>query len=121
MKKRFLTILVSLIVTMVSIFIGCSTNKSEFSTMWVLVDVKEEYKEAFINKEITIEDFCWDNVERIEYGSWYEKTSPQSGSLKVYLINPGEWQVLNAVNHFNTLDFVYLAELDYVIHLEGDI
>ena len=110
MKKRFLTILVSLIVTMVSIFIGCSTNKSEFSTMWVLVDVKEEYKEAFINKEITIEDFCWDNVERIEYGSWNENLSPEYGVITVYLINSGEIQVLNAMNRFNRLNFVYIAE-----------
>ncbi|MBE7088009.1 MAG: hypothetical protein E7370_00590 [Clostridiales bacterium] len=90
----------------------------EFLFDRVSILVNEEYKEAFLNKEITIEDFCWKNVERVEYGNWYANSSPECGGLTVYLINSGEIQVLNAMSYFNTLDFVYVAELEMLDYLE---
>lgn len=104
----------------ISIFLlACESEKKEearFDTGTVLVLVKYNYREKFDAKEFTVEDFDWTNIEKIAYRSWNDKAD--CGSLTIYLKKHGEKQVLDAVKHFNTLDFVKIAEPNFLTHLD---
>ena len=89
------------------LFAGCG---EEICKDRVLVTVKAEFREKFLAEEFSVEDFKWENVESIEYGVWYDKSS--QGHLVVYLKKHGESRVKKAIKHFKTLEFVEIAEAD---------
>jgi hypothetical protein len=69
--------------------------------------IKQEYWAKFEAQEFTITDFNWDNIEKISYEQYFDRTPTRC--ITVYLKKHGEKEVLSAVDHFNTLDFVELA------------
>ena len=64
-------------------------------------------KEAYDNRMITVEDFQWDNIERIEYVCWFDNI--ERGALTLYLKKSGRRRVEQAITHLETLDFVLKA------------
>lgn len=70
------------------------------------VSIKTEYKEKFLAEEFSIEDFAWDNIDKIEYGPWYGTLNTERGWITVYLKKHGKKEVKNAAKHFDSLPFV---------------
>ena len=76
----------------------------------VRVLINQAYVNQFKAEEITIEDFDWSNIERIEYFVYNSVEMPASQyGINVYLIKPGEREVKKALMHFCQLDFVEYA------------
>lgn len=69
------------------------------------VKIKDEYCEKFISGEMTIEDFGWDNIEKIVFG---EQPVPV-----LYLKNTGERRLKKAIMHCDKLEFVEWASFYY--------
>jgi len=92
----------------VGLFSACKKDDTneEFALDCVSVLIKAEYREKFLAEEFTVEDFEWDNIDRIEYRTWYDNISEPCGGMVVYLKEKGREQVIAAVEHFKTLDFV---------------
>ncbi len=90
-------------------FIEYPWNKSDDSYEFgiVMVYVKEKYRESYEQKGFTVEDFAWNNVEKIEYRPyWYENEQFRFLRILVYLKKPGSKNCRRACVHFNKLDFV---------------
>ena len=81
----------------------------EYALDFVKVDIREEYVNQFKAEEITIEDFDWSNIERIEYFVYDSASMQVCYGIKVYLIKTGEREVKKALMHFRKLDFVTYA------------
>lgn len=98
--------------------VGCDwfNNDPGFALDSVIIQIKQEYQQEFENEEFTIEDFIWDNVESISYGAWYANASEPYGSMTIYLKEHGKTQVLDAIDHFETLDFIKHAEAQYFFY-----
>lgn len=111
MKRIFMLLIVMLFgFTLV----GC--NKSdEYSKDSIIVTIRQEYEKQFLNEEFTDDDFNYENIRRVEYGTWYEKTN--HGFMVIYLKNTGKKQVLSAIEHFKKLSFVYNVEKNYTISI----
>lgn len=105
--KKVLVLVMALIMCL-GIFTGC--NKEDIAIDSVSVSIKEEYKDKFLLKDFSIDDFKWENIDRIEYRTWHSNSNPEIGFLTVYLKNHGRKKVNDAVKHFNSLDFVHIAE-----------
>jgi|GEM_PF-3020462 len=105
MKKVFGIIMIVLVGLML---LGCNSNRTpRYLPNKVMVYINHEFYEVFMAREITIEDFSWDNIRRIHYLSWSHERS--IGLMSVYLYREGQWRVRRAVSHFNRLDFVESA------------
>ncbi|MFA5544006.1 MAG: hypothetical protein WC008_05650 [Bacilli bacterium] len=81
----------------------------------VEVFVKAEYLEKFNEKNFTLEDFSFDNIEKFDYFIYQEFDDEQSrvqGSehFRVYLKKGGRYQVNKAIDHFKQLEFVERVE-----------
>lgn len=73
----------------------------------VTVMIKEEFWQKFDSKEFDVADFKWENVKEIEYWSLH---GDYMRVMTVYLNKHGKNRVLDAVEHFGTLDFVLNAD-----------
>jgi len=80
---------------------------SEFELDVVTVSIKEEFQQQFEEEQFTIEDFEWENVDWIRY----VKNFTGGGNIKVYLKEQGREEVLEAIEHFETLNFVQGANV----------
>jgi len=110
MVKKLMALMMSL--PMMLVVSRCEVfPKKTHRTDIVTVYINEEYKNEFSEKKFTVEDFEWKNAEKIVYNDWRENYTPESGTITVYLHKHGEKQVSAAIEHFNTLEFVYRAEL----------
>lgn len=103
MKKTIIMFL--LLILSVSLF---ACNNEMITTDRLIVIVKAEYYEQFEVENFTIIDFQYDNIEKIVYGKWYDKS--EQGYITVYLKKHGKKNVLNAIKHCKTLYFVQDAE-----------
>jgi len=99
MKKVFGIIIIA---SMGLMLLGCNSNRTpRYLPNVVSVYINPEFYDAFMAREITIEDFSWDNIRSIHYFSWLQ--------MSVHLYRSGQWRVRRAVSHFNRLDFVESA------------
>lgn len=103
--KRILIIFVILLSGLC--LVGCKNEKMYRDDM-ILVMVKSDYKDKFLNKEFTISDFQYENVESFKYGVFFEKDN--LGLLSIYLKKGGVREVNKALKHFEKLDFVESVE-----------
>ena len=92
---------------------GCAPP--QFKTDRVIVSIAAEYREQYLAKEITVEDFKWKNVDRLEYGTWYDSLS--AGKMIVFLKKHGKQQVLKAVDHIRTLSFIRTASISGYVEM----
>lgn len=93
---------------------GCDDNTAADR---VVVTIKAEYREKFDNEEFTVDDFEWDNIDKIVYGAW--SSVSDTGRLEVFLKKTGKKQVKQAIKHLKTIEFVENAEpLVYNIHVD---
>lgn len=106
MTKKIFKLGVTLIMCL-GIFAGCSDDIARDT---VSVSIKEEYKDKFLSKDFSIDDFEWENIDRIEYGTWHSTSENETGFLTVHLKKHGKKQVKDAVKHLNSLDFIHEAE-----------
>ena len=110
MKK----VLIILIFIFPMIFItGCTNEK--FSKESIIVTIKSEYKDEFLNNEFTIEDFNFENIKRVEYSAWNETSN--NGVMIIYLIKTGKRFVNSALKHFEKLDFVKNVDKNYIVSI----
>lgn len=81
-----------------------SEKMASYSGIWVYLDKTKSYD--FHRKQLKLEEFGYDNLDKIEYFSGgYDRSV-----IGVHLQKKGARQVLKAVEHFCTLDFVVAAE-----------
>ena len=73
----------------------------------LIVSVKTEYKNAFLENEITIEDFNCEYIESIHYIAWY---STDIGGIQVQLKKEYENKIDEAIQSIGSLDFVFSVE-----------
>ena len=86
---------------------GFGCGEEDIYTDRVGVTIDAQMKEAYENRMITVEDFQWDNIERIEYVCWFDNI--ERGALTLYLKKSGRRRVEQAITHLETLDFVLKA------------
>lgn len=110
MKK---VIFMGLLLFISILLFGCDKEEAEFSNDSVILLIKGEYREKFDTEGFTIDDFEWENAEKFYYGSWYEKSYVCHFTL--ILKSKGRKQVLDAIKHCKTLDFVQCAEINPII------
>ena len=113
--------------------VGCDLFKDpEFKYDRVLVGVVAEGQREYVEENydfledpniiyrlFTIEDFEWDNIDFIWVTRWGYNESNVHLSYVVHLKEAGRSKVLNAIDHFETLDFVTSANtinIDNVIY-----
>ena len=103
MKNKGLALLFTVLVVQSS----CSLRPSrpDFSLNEVKVIVKAEYHEEFINRNITVEDFAWENISELNYHDYYPEYD-YGGRITVSLKEHGVKRVESAIEHFKKLDFI---------------
>lgn len=114
MLKKIIAVLTMLFITF---SLTSCKEKEEFVLDRVSVLIKSEYRSKFEAKEITIESFDWNNIKNISYQIWYEESN--TGWMIVYLNKTGKKNVLDAIDYFNSLEFVKVAEKVGVITLKN--
>lgn len=85
-------------------------KQGDYSLDQVIVVIKDEYRSQFETQEITKESLGWDNIKNIKYQTW----SGTYNVIVVFFNNFGKQEVFDAINHFNTLDFVEYVTPNYV-------
>lgn len=108
MAKKIFKMGVALIMCLV-LLVGCG---EDIATDRIYVTINVEYKEKFLAEDFSTEDFKWDNIERMEYGSWYGNIEPESGTMMICFKKHGKKQVKDAKKHFETLVFVDAVSFD---------
>ncbi len=108
MLKKILILGVALIMCL-GLFAGCD---EDIATDRIYITINAEYKEKFLAEDFSIEDFKWDNIERMEYGSWYGNIEPESGTMMIYFKKHGKKQVKDTKKHFETLVFIDAVSFD---------
>lgn len=83
----------------------------------VTVYIKAEYEQEFEQQAFTVGDFEWVNVDRIVYNYWLSTSSDPHGTITIYLLESGTNEVLDAIEHFKTLEFVKDAET--LVYFDG--
>jgi len=109
MLKKIFIIGVVLVMGL-GLFSGCG---DKFETDRVQVTIRVEFREKFENQEFVVEDFQFDNIEKLQYGSWFETPSASMGYITIHLKEHGKKQARAAVKHLQKLDFVETASLAY--------
>lgn len=74
------------------------------------VSIAPEYKNAFLEKEFTIEDFKSPYIENIRYGEWYSIEEKEIGFIIIQLKE-------QYANHIDEV-MQSLIELDFVVNVE---
>jgi hypothetical protein len=124
-KKRiaiFYIIGACIVVLVPSVIIWYIKNKQEqepelnYLTDQVTVTIKQEYWAKFEAQEFTITDFNWNNIDKIIDWEYYSTSIARY--MTVYLEKHGGKEVLMAVDHFNTLDFVASAGKVGITHAD---
>ena len=73
--KKILSL--GLAVIMLFALVGCSDKEPKTVAKdcldMILVEIKAEYKESFLNQEITVEDFENKRVKKLSYLTWRDK------------------------------------------------
>ncbi len=107
MKRIIIIITFFLFITCLT---GCKRNrcskKENISEDRVFLTIKSEYREKYVNHEIHISDFHYDNIEYIMYGEWHEIENDSYGFMKIYLKKHGINEVYKAIEHIRKLEFV---------------
>ena len=86
------------------------------------VKIPPEFQQEFEEQQFTIEDFVWDNVKIIIYQGWHAEYLEPGGYITIYLKEVKEKEVLDAIEHFETLSFVNKAiklEEEFVLDKVG--
>lgn len=121
MKRKNIRIACALIAILMSLFVFSACEEKlpygDFCDDRVIVNIKQEYKDAFLSNSFTIDDFDWYNIEKISYLAWYDNIVPEQGYIIVYLKRHGKLEVRSAINHFTRLDFVSSAEPSVIQHM----
>lgn len=110
-RKKYLFVVLSIFMIFLfgACLSACKTNE-EFVNDEVSIKIKADYKEKFLNKEFTLEDFGLETIEKFTYEVWYDSLSPECGFMTIYLNKKGMKYVEAAIKHLEQLDFVVLAE-----------
>ncbi len=85
---------------------GCS--KDEYSDNSIIIEIKSDYKNEYVNRLFTLSDFQFENVKSFTYSQWYEENN--RGFMFIHLNKTGKKEVNKALAHFETLDFVKSVE-----------
>ena len=98
MKRIFLIfMLLILSVTLV----GCE-KKPKYANDKIIISIKSDYSDEFINREFGLDDFNYKNVKSFSYSEWYN----DSGFIFIRLKRTGKIEVKRAMKHFEKLYFV---------------
>lgn len=98
MKRIFLIfMLLILSVTLV----GCE-KKPKYANDKIIISIKSDYRDEFINREFELDDFNYKNVKSFSYSEWYN----DSGFIFISLKRTGKMEVERAMKHFEKLYFV---------------
>lgn len=122
-KKIVVPIVAAIMAAVVTAFlviaipIWIKNSRPTFEVDRVIVNIKAEYKQEFLSKEFKIQDFEWDNIERIEYEDWLDALDSECGSITIYLKKHGKKRVIQAREHFETLDFVDSVNLVAIVSI----
>ncbi|MGD9901714.1 MAG: hypothetical protein AB7S44_04200 [Spirochaetales bacterium] len=101
--------------------------EEEFVSHKVGINIKSEFQQEFDNKAFVMSDFEWTNVESIEYpkpwvgGIIDSDSNPipyDSRYIEVYFKKSGRNMVLDAIEHFKTLDFVESVNVCYATSID---
>lgn len=84
-------------------------NRSNVPEERFIVEFEAGYWEKFNSGEMTIEDFGWENIDRIDYDVIPYPITTKFGI--VYLKKTGERRVKKAILHCRKLEFVKYAEI----------
>ena len=110
MIKKFIFIGMMLTI-MFSVYECRLIPRQSYAYDCVSVTICKEYSEKFEAEEFTVEDFQWDNAERIIYDH-----SPNYPEIIIYLKKHSKKQISKAIEHLETLDFVEQAERVFLYH-----
>ena len=81
--------------------IGCK-KKYGYADDEIIISIKSDYRDEFINREFGLDDFNYKNVKSFSYSEWYN----DSGFIFISLKRTGKMEVERAMKHFEKLYFV---------------
>ncbi len=114
LKKRVSFILCLGIIIFCSCFLlgvlSACKDHDEYVKGRLTVSIAPEYKNAFLEKEFTIEDFKSPYIENIRYGEWYSIEEKEIGFIIIQLKE-------QYANHIDEV-MQSLIELDFVVNVE---
>lgn len=102
--KRVLGLFICLM--LVLCLTGCS--KDEYSDSSIIIEIKSDYKNEYVNKLFMLSDFQFENVKSFTYSQWYEEDN--QGFMFIHLNKAGKKEVSKALSHFEKLPFVESVE-----------
>ena len=106
MKKKIFAFIAVVVLAFMYSFSACQMQ-DEYVAGSLIVSVKTEYKNAFLENEITIEDFNCEYIDSIQYIAWY---STDIGGIQVQLKKEYENKIDEAIQSIGSLDFVFSVE-----------
>ena len=90
------------------VFVGCS-HKPAYDDDEFYVLIKMEYKNAFLEREFTVEDFQSKYIESIEYCYWDDYRN--EGRLRIKLQTKQKKYLEDVMEEVNGLSFVACTKL----------
>lgn len=107
MKKKFIVVVgIVIISALLSFFISMVFNDPAIDEGKVVVHIKTEFQQEFEAEQFSMQDFEWSNIKNLTYYSWYPNASEPYGLIIIHLEEIGKTRVLDAIENFNTLEFV---------------
>ena len=102
MKKLLKLFTLFVVIALVASISSC--YKEEFREDCFLIEIKGEYKEAYVEKQITVKNFDFGNVKSLLYSQWNELD--ETGYIYVFLENEGKEEIEKAIEESKKLDFI---------------
>lgn len=90
-------------------------SRKKYSDDAIIIEIKSDFKNEFMNKEFKMDDFDFDNMETFSYSKWYD--TKNRGYLFIYLKKTGKKEVEEALKHLKQLSFVEECEKMPIIQI----
>ena len=102
MKKLLKLFMLFIVVALAASTSSC--YQEEFREDCFLIEIKGEYKEAYIEKQITVKNFNFGNVKSLLYSQWNEPD--ETGYIYVFLENEGKEEIEKAIEEVKKIEFI---------------
>ena len=93
------------------------TQEDEYVDDSFFVTIKAEYKNVFLEKAFTVDDFRSEYIENIQYIAWFDKEQPERGCLTIKLKERYKNKLEQVMQNVATLSFVTDVEKIGVIRI----
>lgn len=116
--KGFLSTVLSVFLAVLTLFSFAGCGKPKYDEDEFYAYIKTEYKDNFISKEFTVEDFQSKYIKVIEYSVWNEGEEPKRLCITIQLKKYYKYKLEEVMKKVNNLYFVDCTEKIVYIYLD---